>query len=1100
MARFEIQVEIGDKKYFVDTYKEEPISLTYNVADIADIAARNSSFSKTIKVPETKNNRIIFSEISNLSVDSTFNPNKKSKAYILVDTVVVLDGYLQLRKAFVDKDTDKAEYELVIYADNDNFFKEVGDSYLSDLSFTELDHIWNKTSIESSWNYDWNKGYYYPLIDYGNNWDLPTLNSGTGIKSISLKPSFNVKYILNKIFKSVGYNYKSNFLDTKLFKNLYMPYTKPTVTRSDNGTRYRFTVGNTASQIATTPTQASTGGLGNINNYKIVVAPDTSNVQVQLASLDYGNTGLPIYVRFTDESYPNGDPDNLFTPVKDGGLSGFNMRGWYYTSPSSVPSQRFKCDFDITFRFKPNFSATKSYGVANRTATTISFRRSNDPITGYDVTSSGGYPIPVNGSTTPLAFNTTSIPGLVIDSTGKRVTGTIQTDMLNQTSGIYKKLQPNERVWVVVEYAANNKDIRATVGNSNMEAPIVSGQNTTLKWGESLLTFNPGTRIYNQLDTIVNPNELIEMGYLLPDKMKQKDFLVSIIRMFNLYIEPSKDEPKTLIIEPRDDYYKSGKIKNWTDKLDKNNIIEEQILGETQNRQTTFKYKDDTDYYNQDYKSVNGETYGQYDYFLDNDFISGKKTVEISFAPTPLVKLPKSTRFPIPVISKSTDKGFEPTDSQPRILTRYYSSTNSTWVYSDYQVRPTSSNIYLTTVGFTNVPHPNYQVGDYIDIVQSDGGALKPALTGRFRITEIYDTKTIGIDLPWWVVGSGPAVAGTCTPLDGLLPQYNSGDTWKMEGTTYKTIPYLGHLDNPYNPKYDLNYGQNKGTYEFLSDRITNDNLYRTYWSNYMNEISDKDSRIITASFYLTADDISDFRFNDNIFIENQYYKVNKIVNYNPVKDSLVKVELIKSKYITVPLVQSKTNPNNPWKPWVEGKPWVTRDVPWRWDIEPVGVWFSSIENVAWGTYDSAIFGRNNYVSGRNLGVFGNDNRISMARSVNVLGSNNIVEAGVSNMMLLGDNNIVTPNVKNTMVVGSNTIASESDTLVITSKIAISPNYIDASRNEILNPFPDSKVVNYLSGSRNAIRSLGSYDTVSFVSASRVSNTANSWSGMINNA
>ena len=48
MTRFEILVELNGVKQQLDTYNEEPISLTYNVADVSDISSRNSSFSKTI--------------------------------------------------------------------------------------------------------------------------------------------------------------------------------------------------------------------------------------------------------------------------------------------------------------------------------------------------------------------------------------------------------------------------------------------------------------------------------------------------------------------------------------------------------------------------------------------------------------------------------------------------------------------------------------------------------------------------------------------------------------------------------------------------------------------------------------------------------------------------------------------------------------------------------------------------------------------------------------------------------------------------------------------------------------------------------------------
>ena len=47
-ARFELQIDLNGIKYALDTYNSEPISLTYNIADVSDISSRNSSFSKTI--------------------------------------------------------------------------------------------------------------------------------------------------------------------------------------------------------------------------------------------------------------------------------------------------------------------------------------------------------------------------------------------------------------------------------------------------------------------------------------------------------------------------------------------------------------------------------------------------------------------------------------------------------------------------------------------------------------------------------------------------------------------------------------------------------------------------------------------------------------------------------------------------------------------------------------------------------------------------------------------------------------------------------------------------------------------------------------------
>ena len=59
-------------------------------------------------------------------------------------------------------------------------------------------------------------------------------------------------------------------------------------------------------------------------------------------------------------------------------------------------------------------------------------------------------------------------------------------------------------------------------------------------------------------NNIVEGNTLL-LNNTIPRKIKLKDFFIWVIKMFNLYIEPDKDDSKKLNIEPRDDWYADGK-------------------------------------------------------------------------------------------------------------------------------------------------------------------------------------------------------------------------------------------------------------------------------------------------------------------------------------------------------------------------------------------------------------------------------------------------------------------------------------------------------------------------------------------------------------
>jgi hypothetical protein len=57
------------------------------------------------------------------------------------------------------------------------------------------------------------------------------------------------------------------------------------------------------------------------------------------------------------------------------------------------------------------------------------------------------------------------------------------------------------------------------------------------------------------------------------------------------------------------------------------------------------------------------------------------------------------------------------------------------------------------------------------------------------------------------------------------------------------------------------------------------------------------------------------------------------------------------------------------------------------------------------------------------------------------------------------------------------------------ARFVVSADIIDASRNEILNLFPDNKVINFVSASRNAVREPWSADVSNIVSAGRIDET-----------
>lgn len=145
----------------IDLYENVSIPITYTILDVREPDKRKTSWSKTIKLPGTKNNNRIFSHIyeisqdgwvtiGNTSVYEGFNPNIRKEIILLNDGVQVLKGNLQLKN--INRDADgNIEYDVAITGELTSLFYDIGNSKLSDLDFSEWDHQWSRENIKKSW-------------------------------------------------------------------------------------------------------------------------------------------------------------------------------------------------------------------------------------------------------------------------------------------------------------------------------------------------------------------------------------------------------------------------------------------------------------------------------------------------------------------------------------------------------------------------------------------------------------------------------------------------------------------------------------------------------------------------------------------------------------------------------------------------------------------------------------------------------------------------------------------------------------------------------------------------------------------------------------
>lgn len=564
-TRFEIQVKIAGVDWILDIFDSEPLSTTYQASDIRDIAAINSNWTHQIKLPNTKRNREAFQFISELTSDSLYNPNKKAKCYVIVDSVIVLEGDIQLISITKDYNTGEESFNCVIFGETDSFIKSLGERFINELEMSEFNHEWRISSMTQSWSKDYKNGYYYPVIDYGIGLRANT-DGGVEIESKNMFPATYIKTIFDKIFAEAGWSYQSDFLSSsQVFKDLLLPYGQDKLTRGPTlRVPQEFLAEQSADRIY----------------YK---------TQTNMNTLVF--------------DYDVVDPVNSWQLNK------------YVTPGVAFNEQKFVVEIEAEILYAPLYNG----GGGSQDFGTITFYKIIDnSVVGTQVLKSNiiGY----NGS-----------------------------------NPIHRWTFRSNPVRFTADSPANPSKyaFRLTINPGSVNVPLGTALWRLKQYTTQPSLYDYGSRVYNLVGDTILPGTTIDYNNILPKNIKQKDFILWILKMFNLVVEPIKGVRNILKIEPYDDFYGDGAIKDWTKKVDINKPIEMRVLGETQNRTTFLTYKDGKDFYNTDYTTNVGQSYGSYRYELDNDFISGVKKIEVGFEPTPIVLVENTLGMIIPNIQKA---------------------------------------------------------------------------------------------------------------------------------------------------------------------------------------------------------------------------------------------------------------------------------------------------------------------------------------------------------------------------------------------------------------------------------------------------------------
>jgi hypothetical protein len=217
---------------------------------------------------------------------------------------------------------------------------------------------------------------------------------------------------------------------------------------------------------------------------------------------------------------------------------------------------------------------------------------------------------------------------------------------------------------------------------------------------------------------------------------------------------------------------------------------------------------------------------------------------------------------------------------------------------------------------------------------------------------------------------------------------------------TVYTYAYAGHLDNVWMPIHDLNFGYPDATY-YNYGAWTNNNLYNRFHARYIDEITDKNSKLVKAYLHIKPMDILNLDFAKLIRIDKHLLRLNKIMDYDINSTGLTLCEFILAKDFA-------------------GVTKLTQQIAYGVDATLGGDLIPRPLRNGFGLGGSEnptrqMDGVNNFYGGNNTGI-------------KVSGNNNVIGFGARNITINGDNNSVNGDFENVVIFGNDTTVTRSNT------------------------------------------------------------------------
>lgn len=642
--------ELFVENYQVDITSDIDAMMTYAIDDIKDFSARNTTFSKTIVIPGTSNNNKIFgnvfdpnqsnySDVNQSNINYNFDISRSASCILFQGNMQVFKGIIRILQIVIDKDC--ISYECSLFGELGGLILALGTKKIEELDFSLYDIVYNINTITNSWNPD-NQSFNIVSDEFG----IDFVNFTLIMYNRDLTP-----------YLAIG--------QLNTISNSTIP--------ANNGTKTvaSFSYDGSKTIIVYTTAFATFG-----NGSGTVSVTGQQGVGLYFPLIDYGTYSADKISWEIKTFRPALFVWEYIKKIFDGlsykyDVTFFNQA---FFKTLIIPHNQKVLTGSKTNIFKGGKTA-----LINLTATYgTSFHSIKMNYKSTTVTTSDNILFTYNGIGTRVklhfveTYNIQLLTGnakLRINAY-RRVSG---VDTLVGQSVMYDYVigQFLYPIDFEVEFdLATSQQFFFALEVSYLP-PVASSRNFSFKSQYNQLSIS-----IDSLLPIIQPldlSDIITINDTIPKNVMQKDFLSSIMKMFNLYLFEDPTTQKMIKIKSYVDFFDTNvnNALDWTYKMDTSKPLVLKPMSELNARYYLFKYKDDSDYYNEQYKKRFNISYGTNRFDTGFEFAKEETSVDLIFSSTPLVGYDVGGKV-YPTIFKRTGEsvgvGEETVDHNIRIM------------------------------------------------------------------------------------------------------------------------------------------------------------------------------------------------------------------------------------------------------------------------------------------------------------------------------------------------------------------------------------------------------------------------------------------------